>query len=269
MTQRPALLAALLAALLLAACAGGPAPPPAPAPPAIGAFYHYVRSNQDGTAPEQIYQYRASATALEVGKEVERCTNAAFVTATFDPARGQGAAFVGGRLKRDLGQDPFAWLDYDAATRTLHARVPPAGIDARAPIAGEPFILYDFDLADLNARFAGAAAPRADFRFAVNLIWPPGGPDGVLRDLGWAHARFAGGETHLGRAALRFAVTGGVNGLLWLDAREGHVIEARFAEPNHEEYADFRLVLQRVTPDGAGAWRAIRAAHWAGCDAPP
>lgn len=262
MSPRPA----LLAALLLAACAGGPAPPAAPA---VGAFYHYVRSNQDGTAPEQIYQYRASVTALEVGKEVSRCTNAAFVTAVFDPARGQGASFVGGRLKSDLGQDQFAWLDYDAAARMLHARVPQAGIDARARVTGEPFILYDFDLADLNARFAGAAPPRAGFRFAVNLIWPPAGADGVLRDLGWADARFAGGETHLGRAALRYGVTGGVNGALWLDARAGHVIEARFAEPNHQEYADFRLVLQRVEGDGAGAWRAVRAAHWAGCDAAP
>ena len=251
----------LFIALLLAACASAPNQSPA-----IGRFYHYVRSNQDGTLPEQIYQYRASATRLEVGKEVERCTNAAFVTAEFDPARGQGAAFTGGRLKRDLTQDPFAYLSYDAPGRSLHAVVAMASVDQRLAITGEPYLLYDFDLADLNARFAGAPAPRSGFRFDVVLIWPELAPE-PLRDLGWADADFAGPETHLRRPSLRYDVSGGLNGVLWLDAREGHVLEARFSEPNHGEYRDFRLVLQRIDNDGAGAWPAVRAAHWLDCPA--
>jgi hypothetical protein len=256
-------LAPLAALLLLAACVSVPEPAPAPA---IGRFYHYVRSNQDGSLPEQIYQYRASETRIEVGKEVARCTNAAFVTAEFDPARGQGVRFVGGRLGRDLEQEPFAYLDYDAASRTLSANVPAMNIEARATIAGEPFILYDFDLSDLNARFAGRAAPREDFRFAVALIWPEEGAANVLRTPGGAEARLAGEEARLGRTALRYDVSDGLNGQLWLDARDGHVLEARFAEPNHVEYADFRMVLQRMDDNGAEAWRAARAAHWEGCE---
>ncbi len=253
----------MLAAALLAACAT--APPPAPES-AVGRFYHYVRSNQDGTLAEQIYQHRAGATRLEVGKQVAPCTNSAYVTATFDAMRGHGTEFVGGRLARDLSQDAFAWLTYDTPTRTLHASIPPANIDERVAIAGAPFIIYDFDLADLNARFAGAAAPREDFRFAVLLIWPEQGAASIFRDLGWAEARFAGAETHMGRDAVRYDVSGALAGQLWLDAREGHILEARFAQPNHTEYANFRLVLQRVENNGAEAWRAVRAAHWQGCD---
>lgn len=252
----------LAAALLLAACASAPE-----STSPIGRFYHYVRSNQDGSLAEQIYQYRASATRLEVGKEVSRCTNSAFVTADFDPARGQGVSFTGGRLRRDLDQDPFAYLTYDAPTRTLHANVPAFNVDESLTITGEPYILYDFDLADLNARFAGRAAPRENFRFAVALIWPVEGADRVFRDLGWANARFTRAETHLDRLAVRYDVSGGLNGALWLDTSEGHVLEARFAEPNHTEYADFRLVLQRIDDNGAEAWRAARAAHWQGCPA--
>jgi len=252
-------LLAALAACALAACAS--APPASPS--ASGRMYSYVRSNQDGSLPERIYQYRASATRLEVGKQVSRCTNAAFVTADFDPARGMGTSFIGGRLGRDLSQDAFAWLNYENGA--LQARVPAMNIEARVNVAGEPFVLYDFDLADLNARFAGSPAPRSDFRFAVVLIWPQEGAEEIFRDLGWADAHFAGAVTHLGRSALRYDVGGGLNGQLWLDAREGHVLEAAFAEPNHTEYADFRLVLQNVTDDGAGAWEAARRAHWEGC----
>lgn len=252
------MLRTLLAALALAACASAPEPAPA-----IGRMYHYVRSNQDGSLPEQIYQYRASATELEVGKQVSRCTNSAFVTATFDPVTGQGTSFTGGRLARDLSQDAFAWLTREDGA--LHARVPAANIDQSVAVAGEPYVLYDFDLADLNARFAGQPAPQSDFRFAVVLIWPQENVSEVFRDLGWANARFSGAETHLNRSAHRYALSGGLNGQLWLDAQDGHVLEARFAEPNHTEYADFRLVLQSVHNDGASAWRAARAAHWQGC----
>mgnify|MGYP001217056776 FL=1 len=250
----------LFAALALSACATAPE-----SSSPVGRLYHYVRSNQDGSLPEQIYQYRASAARLEVGKMVSDCTNAAFVTADLDLARGQPRELVGGRLGRDLNQEAFAWLTYDAASRELHARIPQAGIDTRVSVDGEPWIIYDFDLSELNARFAGRAPVREDFRFAVTLIWPEEGAANPFRNLGWADAGFAAAEPHLGRDALRFEVSGGLNGQLWLDAHEGHVLEASFAEPNHMEYESFRLVLQSVEDDGAASWREARAAHWRAC----
>jgi hypothetical protein len=231
--------------------------------PTVGRLYTYVRSNQDGTLPETIYQYRASATHLEVGKEVSRCTRAAFVTADMDPERGIGLRFTGGRLARDATQEPFAFLTYENGQ--LHASLPAASIDETTTVAGEPYIIYDFDLSDFNAARAGRPASREDFRFAVSLIWPVEGATNVFRDLSWADATFAGAETHLNRNALRFTVTGGLNGTLWLDAREGHVLEASFAEPNHTEYEDFRMVLQNVEDDAAESWLEVRRAHWRDC----
>jgi len=250
----------LLAALALSACAAAPDPTPA-----VGRLYHYVRSNQDGSVAEQIYQYRASATRVEVGKMVSRCTNAAFVTAELDPNTNIPRELVGGRIGRDLNQEAFAWLTYDPASRELHARIPEAGLDTRVAVEGEPWVLYDFDLSDLNAMHAGRAPAHEDFHFAVALVWPEEGAASPFRNLGWANARFAAAEQHLNRDALRFDVSGGLNGQLWLDAREGHVLEASFAEPNHMEYENFRLMLQSVEDDGAASWREARAAHWRDC----
>jgi hypothetical protein len=249
-----------IAALTLTACASAPE-----APASVGRLYHYVRSNQDGSLPEQIYQYRASATRVEVGKMVSRCTNAAFVTAELDPNTNLPRELVGGRIGRDLNQEAFAWLTYDPASRDLHARIPQAGLDTRVSVDGEPWIIYDFDLSELNARFAGQAPAQEDFRFAVTLIWPEEGAASPFQNLGWANARFAAAERRLGRDALRFEMSGGLNGQLWLDAREGHALEASFAEPNHMEYENFRLVLQSVEDNGAASWREARAAHWRDC----
>lgn len=257
---RSALAAAAL--VLLPACATAPEPTPTASAP-VGRLLTYLRSNQDGTLPETIYQYRASATHLEVGKEVSRCTNAAFVTADMDLERGVGLRFTGGRIARDATQEPFAWLTYENGQ--LHARVPVANVEETVSVAGEPFIIYDFDLSDFNAAHGGRPPAREDFRFAVSLLWPVEGAESVFRDLGWANAGFASAETHLGREALRYDVSGALNGTFWLDAREGHVLEARFAEPNHTEYADFRMVLQRVEDDAAASWLEVRRAHWRDC----
>lgn len=252
-------LIALAFAALVAACATAPAPE---AP-----LLRYIRSNQDGSLPEHIYVYRPDATHLEVGKMVSRCTNAAFVTAELDPERGQPRQLVGGRLAHDGTQQAFAWLTYDPDTRRLRARVPQANIDQNVVIAGEPWLIYDFDLSEINGLNYGRAPARGDFRFAVALIWPEEGATDIFRNLGFMHARYAGEERRLGRDTLRFDVSGGLTGQLWLDRRQGFVVEAAFDQPNHIEYDDFRLVLQSVEANGAEAWTAVRAAHWAGCPA--
>lgn len=253
---------ALCAIALLSACAGSPAPP-LDAP-----MLSYIRSNQDGSLPEQIYVYRPDATHLEVGKIVSRCANAAFVTAELDPARGQPSALTGGRIARDGSQDAFAWLTYDVEARQLHARVPMADIDEHVAIDGEPWLIYDFDLSELNGLFYGRPPGREDFRYAVALIWPEEGAASPFRNLGFMEARYAGAEQHLGRETLRFEVSGGLTGQLWLDARQGFVVEARFDQPNHIEYDDFRLVLQDVTVSGEEAWARVRRMHWEGCPPP-
>lgn len=173
---------AFTAAFLLSACATAPAPD---AP-----MLHYVRSNQDGTLPEHIYVYRPDATHLEVGKIVTRCTNAAFVTAELDTARGQPNAITGGRIARDGSQDAFAWLTYEAEARRLHARIPMANVDEQVAVDGEPWLLYDFDLSELNGLFYGRAPAREDFRYAVALIWPEDGATSPFRNLGFMEARY-------------------------------------------------------------------------------
>lgn len=264
--------AIIAAAFLLAACT----PPPAKAPPApdvgnaVGRLHHYVRSNQDGTHAEQIYVYREAADRVAVSKMVDPCTNAAYVTGAFDLAANEPLQLVGGRLTRELTQNPFATLTLDPAARTLttHVDTEAGDIDEVLEDVAAPWRIYDFDLADITTLMEGRAAPREDFAFNLAIAWPAGDPP-FVRMLGEARAAYAGEEERAGHASVRYDLTGALNGQLWLDAAEGYVVEARFAEPNHPGYADFLLVLQSVTeaPAGPDAWRAVLAAHWEGCPA--
>lgn len=229
-----------------------------------GRLYHYVRTNQDGSSPEHVWVYRKSASEVEVVKEVEPCTRAAYVTAVLDLGRHQPASLVGGKLKPDGTQDAFAYLNYVPASRELSIRVPAFKIDEQVRVEHEPWRIYDFDLADLTTLLSGRPPSRTDFAFGVALTWPDDA-DQPLKYPGKALAKYSAMGEHLGREALRFNVSGALNGDLWLDAREGHVVEARFAEPNHAEYKDFRLVLHNMKTNAADRWREVRLAHWRDC----
>jgi hypothetical protein len=233
---------------------------------------HYVRSNRDGSEPEHVVHYRPTRTGIAVYKWVEKCTTAAYVTAEMNETLRDGRRFVAGKVAKDGSQAAFGTLDLDAAGPALVLDVTPPGgerIQERHALGSRPYLLYDFDFADLNA-FLQETRPGADFAFELPVLWPAEGPT-LWRDYGLMRARFAGEETHNGRAARRFdlAVEGKPEaaGKLWVDAKDGFIVEAELGLPNHLEYKDFRLKLDKVDAGGKAAWDALTASQYADCPA--
>src|SRR5690606_12083077 len=110
----------------------------------------YVRSNQDGTLPERIVMHVVSPTEVHGAQLVAPCTEAAYVTAVFDPATQEATRLVGGRLTREGGQAPQAFITLVPDTRKLEIRV---GDPASAPIETHdappaPWRIYDFDFGE-------------------------------------------------------------------------------------------------------------------------
>ncbi len=249
----------LLAAVLLAA-------PTAPAAP----IYHYVRSNLDGSEPEHIVQYRPSRTQIAVYKWVEKCTMAAYVTAEMDEGLRDARQFVAGKVAKDGSQARFGALTLDPVTPSLAVAVDLANgekIREAHPLKSRPYLLYDFDFADLNA-FLQEHRPRADFAYELPVIWPVEGSS-VFRDYGRLQAKFVGEAKHLGRPAVRFdlSVDGPTpsTGALWVDAAQGFIVEAELGLPNHLENRDFRLKLDKIEPGGQAAWDALTKSQFADC----
>jgi hypothetical protein len=228
--------------------------------------WHYVRSNSDGSESEDIVIFRRSDSEVHVIKMRDRCTDAALVTADLDPATGIARRLVGGRLQRDGGQRPVAWLDAEAGRLTARIGAPDAA-PAFDIAVGQIWHLYDFDFSDLIARPPPAIADRADFAFDLPLLLVgDGGATFVNR--GEARLHFVRDEMRRGVAVVHYAVGGpafGANGgTIWFAAQGGHIIEAQLGLPNHSEYHDFRLLLSRQE-SGEQTWRARIAAHWQGC----
>lgn len=248
----------------LAGCSSVPSTPPVGEP-----IYHYVRSNSDGSEPEHVVHYRQSRQEIAVYKWVEKCTTAAYVTAEMDDAVREGRLFVAGKVARDGSQARFGTLTLDPAASALVVDVTPPGgqrIQMRHPLSSRPFLIYDFDFADLNA-FLQEHRQLGDFVYELPVIWP--GDEGLFRDYGQLSAQFAGEEEHLGRRTRRFDLTveGPMpsNGKLWVDSERGFIVEANLGLPNHQEYRDFRLKLDRIESGGTAAWDALTESQYAGC----
>ena len=248
---------AFLASLLVAGCAhageseGGP-------------IHSYVRSNRDGSEAETIHVYRPRPFHVEVTKMRERCTNAAFVTATI--AGGEPVRLTGGRLRPGARHEDFAELTFADGRIDARVTAPQGELRRSVAVADRPWHLYDFDWASLAVPPAGR---RRDFSFGVALIWLGDDPADFLRYLGRADARFVRDERRDGRRALRYqlggpAFEGDLGGPLWIDARGGFVVAAELGRPNHAEYRDFKLRLTGVR-HGPAAWKRLLEAHFEGC----
>ena len=230
---------------------------------------HYVRSNRDGSLPEHVVHYRPSRTGIAVYKWVEHCTTAAYVTAEMDDDVRSGRLYVAGKMAKDGSQATFGTLTLDEKAPALAVDITPPGagrIRMSHKLKGRPYIIYDFDLADLNA-FLQEHRPAGDFAVELPVIWP--GDPALFRDLGQLKARYSGEETHDGRATVRYDLTvdgpSPAAGMLWVDAKEGFIVEAELGLPNHMEYRDFRLKLEKVQPGGPAAWEALTASQYASC----
>lgn len=232
-----------------------------------GPIYSYVRSNRDGSEAETIHVHLPRPGYVEVTKMRERCTNAAFVTATM--AGGEAIRLTGGRLRPKAEHEDFAELLFRDGR--IDARLTAASGEIRQSVAVDhrPWHLYDFDWASLIASPPAEVRARRDFSFGAALIWLGEDPADFLRYLGRADARFVREERLEGRRVLRYELGGpafhGVQGgPLWLDAKGGFVVAAELGRPNHAEYRDFKLRLTRVER-GAAEWTRLLEAHFEGC----
>ena len=256
----------ILAAAALMAISAPPQPPP------VGdAIYHYIRSNGDGTEAEHVVHFRPTRTRIAVYKWVEKCTTAAYVTAEMEPDLNEGRLFVAGKVAKDGSQARFGTLTFDPKAPSLTVDVTPPGSTERIQethkLQRRPYLLYDFDFADLNAFFQEHRDAMHE-SFALPVIWPIAGPT-VFRDYGTLHVSLGGEEVREGLKTKRFdlGVEGAkaATGAVWVDAADGHIVEAELGLPNHLGYQDFRLKLERVEPGGKTAWDALTRSQYANC----
>jgi hypothetical protein len=265
------LLAVTLAAMAaLPAAAVTPGYTPLSAADPVGRIYDYTRSNRDGSLPEHIVIYRKSVTEVAVFKAIEACTVAAYVTSELNPETLEATTLYAGKLTREGTQRVFGRMDLEPATRVITAKIELPGntLSDTTTAPDTPWHLFDYDLATLTVTLPHRVDPTADFNFGMALVKTDDMSD-FLTYLGRSDVHYVGEEDHNGILTRRYEVAGPAfgskGGPLWLDAKDGHIVDAEFGIPNHAEYADFKLKLNRVSDGGEAEWNSLLRAHYTGC----
>ena len=243
----------------------------------IGRIYYYERTNTDGSMDERVTVFRRDATHIEVYKENGLCRRAALVTAELDQATLSAPVITGGALQTDAQHVDFAFLELNPETGKVEMLVQLPDMEVRDDVKIESanWTLFDFDLASLTVSTPHLDKPENGFGFGMALLWTDPSAADPLFWMGEVTAEHVGQVEHLGVVADEYRLTGsafeidlstGKEGRLWLDAEDGHVVDAIMPVPNHPGYTDFRLRLLDVSDGGDAEWTALLRAHFEGCE---
>lgn len=231
-----------------------------------GIAYHYVKTEKDGTNPENISIYVAAPERLEVFKFHEPGTRAGLVLAKLDYQ-----LFQVNRLESYAvtGVDEkclVATMDFDAQNNVANVVVTANGpIPEKTPIGFVPFHVYNFDLTSLNFMMRHLVNPEG--RFKVGIADPnftEQGPLFVYR--GEVEIKYVSEEEHDGVLCRRYDIDGsGVlnrGGSIWVRKDGEYFQEVIMDLPDNPSWQSFRLTLKNVEPMSSDSWQKFMSAHF-------
>jgi hypothetical protein len=257
-------LAAIIAIFAATAFAQPPVYKLRPERIAVGTVYHYVKTNVDGTQPEQISLYIVSRDRVESYKFHPKGTRAGLVTAEMDwknfVARKLESRQVFASGERKL----FATLTLDADGRNITVSIPTAKPEPETvKVESMPFHLYNFDLASLNVTLPHLTDPKKPF--TVGIVDPTFKPEPLVAYKGELTVTYEKDEQRNGVETRRYRAEGsgiGGKGTIWVNKKQGHIEDMEFDVANNPDWKTFKLKLTKTEKMTADQWQQFIAAQF-------
>ena len=223
-----------------------------------GTVLHYVKTNIDGTHPEYVSQFVASADTLESFKFHPKSPPAGLVIAEMDwkffSARRLESWRVPGKGERKL----FGTLTFDSAARRAEVSLPSVRSAAESfDFKHVPVHLYNFDFASLNFALPHLADPKGSF--TVGVADPTFSETGPLAEYkGEVTVSYLGDEKRNNVAVRKYRIDGAGlqnrGGLIWVNRKHGWVEDAEIALPDNPDWTSFKFKLLRVERMTRAKW---------------
>ncbi len=236
-----------------------------PAKVEVGAVYHYLKTNVDGTKPEHVSIYVAATDRIESFKFHPQGMRAALVIATMDWTTFSAKRLESWQVFRDE-RKLFATLDYLPRERAVSVSIPPLGkTNEKTAIGRLPFHVYNFDLASLNFAFRHLRDPRATLTIGIaDPSFADSGPVFLYR--GEVTVRYVGEETRHNAACRKYRIDGaGLSnrgGFIWVNKRGGHFEDIEIDLADNPEWQSFKFKLERTERMTRVAWEAFMKAQF-------
>ena len=229
----------------------------------VGTVYHYVKTNIDGTHPEQISIYVAAEDRSESFKCHPKGERAGLVIANMDWTNfsvkrlESWQVFAGGEKKL------FATLTYANGETTVS--IPATGKpDEKTKVMHLPFHVYNFDLASLNFAFRHLAEPRTEF--TIGIADPTFKEAPLFAYKGEATIEYVSEEQRNGALCRKYKIDGNGlenrGGFIWVNKAREHVEDMEIALPDNPDWQTFKFLLKRIEQMTPAKWEAFIKAQF-------
>jgi len=228
----------------------------------VGAVYHYVKTNIDGTPPaENISVYIASKEKIEVFKSRTKGERAALVIAEMDwkmfsvKRLESWQAFPGGERKL------FATLDCSEKEKAVDVSIPTLKKEIeKVSIPLFPFHVYNFDLSSLNFAFPHLKNPKASF--TIGITDPTFKADGPMFEYrGAVTVSYVGEEVRDGVLCRKYKIDGeglaNRGGFIWVDKKGEFFRDVEIGLADNPDWKTFKFKLKKAEKLSREKWEVF------------
>lgn len=227
----------------------------------VGTVLHYVKTNIDGTRPEYVSQFIASAGVLESFKFHPKEPPAGLVVAEMDWRAFSAKSLTSWRVPGGGERRLFGKINFDAVARRAEVSLPAVRSGAESFAFGQtPVHLYNFDLTSLNFAFPHLADPRGRFRIGVaDPTFREGGA--LVEYKGEVTVAYLSDGRRNGAPVRKYRIDGpgleGRGGLIWVNRRRGWIEDMEIALPDNPNWTSFKFKLLRVGRMSRAQWESF------------
>lgn len=227
----------------------------------VGAVYHYLKTNIDGTSPEHVSQYVAATDKLEAFKFHPQTTRAGLVIATMDWKILSAKRLESWQVFKDEKRKLFATLDYNEAEKSVAVAFPGMNKPSeKTAIKQLPFHVYNFDFGSLNFAFPHLVNSKKSF--AIGIADPTFKDEGAaFAYRGEATVSYVGDERRNNVICRRYSVGGdgleNRGGFIWVNKKGGYIEDMEIALPDNPDWTSFKLRLTKVETMTREEWEAF------------
>lgn len=228
---------------------------------ATGTVYHYVKTNIDGTAPENVSVYVVTPDSVVAFKFHPGAERAGLVGAKLDWNLFCATRLSSWQLFYTGEKRLFATLEYLPREQVVLVEIVAAGLaPEKIAMKRVPFHIYNFDLVSLNLALPHLLAPEKSFVIGIaDPTFTEGAP--VFAYKGEAEIKFLGEEKRGEVACRKYAIDGAGlqnrGGVFWVDRERGHIVDLEMALPNNPDWQSYKLRLLSVAKMNQSAWEAF------------
>jgi len=232
---------------------------------AAGTVLHYVKTNIDGTKPEQVSQYIAGSDTLESFKFHPKESPAGFVVAQMDWESFSAKSLRSWQIF-PAERKFFGSILFDYKTRKAEVSIPALKKDSEfVELKYFPVHLYNFDFGSLNFAFPHLAEPKKDF--VIGVADPTFQETGALVEYkGEVTVSYLGEEKRNNVRTRKYKIDGAGlknrGGFIWVNKKQNWIEDMEIQLPDNPEWTSFKFKLLKTERMNRADWEKFIAAQF-------